>query len=225
MTRRERAVLVADELSRTYPDARCLLDFGGVPHRLLLSTILSAQTTDDSVNRVTPLLWRAFPRLEDLASAQPGKVERIIHPLGFFRNKARSIIGAASWLVSRTGGRVPDTMEELLEIPGVGRKTANVVLGTIYGKPALIVDTHVRRLSLRMGFTVSEDPDRIEKDLEKLVPPERRTAFSHQMGFHGRRVCTARSPKCGSCTISSICPKKGLGQERPQPGAGRTPSK
>ncbi len=210
MTRRERAALVADELSRSYPDARCLLDFGGVPYRLLLSTILSAQTTDDSVNRVTPRLWRAFPRLEDLAAAPPGEVERIIHPLGFFRNKARSVIGAACWLQSRSGGRVPDTMEELLEIPGVGRKTANVVLGTIYGKPALIVDTHVKRLSLRMGFTSSQDPDRIEKDLEKLIPPERRTAFSHQMGFHGRRVCTARSPMCDACAVCRICPRKGL---------------
>lgn len=214
MTRRERVVLVIDELSRAYPDARCLLEFGGVPHRLLLSTILSAQTTDDSVNRVTPILWKAYPRLEDLAAAAPEEVERIIHPLGFFRNKARSLIGAASWLVYRTGGRVPDSMEGLLEIPGVGRKTANVVLGTIFGKPALIVDTHVKRLSFRMGFTSSEDPDRIETDLEKLVPPDRRTAFSHQMGFHGRRVCTAKSPKCSSCSIFPICPRRGLGRSQ-----------
>jgi endonuclease III len=210
MNRRERAGAVAEILAGLYPDAHCLLEYGGVPWKLLLSTILSAQTTDESVNRTTPKLWKAFPDLPSLASAPTERLEEIIHPLGFFRSKTKSLKGAAEWLLANSGGDVPDVMDRLLEIPGVGRKTANVLLGTVYGKPAIIVDTHVRRLSCRMGFTNSDDPDRIESDLEKLIPPAGRTAFSHRMGFHGRRVCTARSPKCPSCPILDICPRKGL---------------
>lgn len=210
MNRRQRAEAVAEILSGLYPDAHCLLEYGGVPWRLLLSTILSAQTTDESVNRTTPKLWRAFPDLLSLASAPSDRLEEIIHPLGFFRSKSRSLKGAAGWLLDNSGGEVPDEMDRLLEIPGVGRKTANVVLGTVFGKPAIIVDTHVRRLSCRMGFTSSDDPDRIESDLEKLIPASGRTAFSHRMGFHGRRVCTARSPKCPTCPILGICPRKGM---------------
>jgi endonuclease-3 len=194
MTRRDRAEAIADRLDALYPDARCLLDYGGDPRRLLLATVLSAQTTDDSVNRVTPRLWKKWPDLESLASAQPSELEKVVHPLGFFRSKSRSIRAAASWLLDHHGGEVPESMEELLLIPGVGRKTANVVRGEAFGLPAIIVDTHVRRLSRRMGLTASEDPDRIETDLLKVVPEARRTAFSHRLGFHGRRVCTARAP-------------------------------
>lgn len=205
-----RAVEIVRILSERYPDARCMLEYGKVPYRLLLSTILSAQTTDEAVNRVTPLLWEAFPDLRSLASAPRADVERIIHPLGFFRAKAASIQGAAAWLLENTHGRVPEGFDDLLRIPGVGRKTANVVRAEIHGLPALIVDTHVKRLSFRLGLTESDDPGRIEADLEKLVPPASRTLFSHSVGFHGRRICTARKPSCGSCALSSLCPRKGL---------------
>lgn len=210
MTRKERATAIADRLEGLYPDARCLLDYGGDPRRLLLSTVLSAQTTDDSVNRVTPRLWKRWPDLESLASARVPEVEEVIHPLGFFRSKTRSIRAAAAWLLERHGGEVPSSMEELLLVPGVGRKTANVVRGEAFGLPAIIVDTHVKRLSHRMDLSRSEDPDRIEFDLMGVVPEGRRTAFSHRLGFHGRRVCTARAPKCASCALLDICPRRGV---------------
>lgn len=207
---RERAVEIVRILSEEYPDARCMLDYGNVPYRLLLSTIMSAQTTDEAVNRVSPALWEAYPDLESLARAPRPDVERIIHSLGFFRAKSASIQGAAAWLLENTGGRVPEDFDDLLRIPGVGRKTANVVRAELHGLPALIVDTHVKRLSFRLGLTSSDDPARIETDLEKLVPSASRTVFSHSIGFHGRRVCTARKPSCGSCSLASLCPKKGL---------------
>ncbi len=210
MTRKERALAIADGLQGLYPDAGCLLDYGGVPYRLLLSTILSAQTTDESVNRVTPRLWKAWPDLESLSRAPLASIEEVIHPLGFFRSKARLVSAAAAWLLGNSGGEVPDTMDRLLEIPGVGRKTANVALGEISHKPAIIVDTHVKRLSFRMGLTSSTDPDRIEEDLGKLIPPPLRTAFSHRMGAHGRRICAARKPRCSACLLLDICPRKGL---------------
>jgi endonuclease-3 len=208
MTRKERASVTVERLAAAYPSAGCQLAWDGVPHRLLFATILSAQTTDDSVNRVTPRLWEAYPSPADLAAAGPGDVERIIHSLGFFRSKTASLIGAAAF-VTRRGG-VPGTMDELLQCPGVGRKTANVVLGEVFGRPALIVDTHVRRLSLRLGFTMSSDPDRIERDLAVVVPSAERTSFSHRLGMHGRRVCSARKPSCPSCILLDFCPRKGL---------------
>jgi len=212
---RDRAAETARLLAEEYPDAHCLLEYGGVPYRLLLSTILSAQTTDESVNRVTPVLWNAFPDLPSLATAERSEVERIIHPLGFFRSKAASIQGAAAWLLDN-GGEVPREFDRLLLIPGVGRKTANVVRAELFGLPALIVDTHVKRLSCRLGFTSSTDPGRIEQDLEKIIPPEKRTLFSHSLGFHGRRVCMARRPGCPSCVLAGFCPRNGLpGGERP----------
>ncbi len=210
MKRRDRALMAAGLLSEMYPGARCLLEYGGVPWRLLIATILSAQTTDDSVNRVIPSLWEAFPDPASLAAADLGEVERIVHPLGFFRSKARSITGAASWLVENGRGEVPSTMERLLSIPGVGRKTANVVLGEVWSKPALIVDTHVKRLSARLDFSRSTDPDRIESDLARLIPPRMRTRFSHTLGFHGRRVCTARRAMCAGCRLLEICPRIGV---------------
>ncbi len=209
MRMRDRAAETVRLLGEEYPDARCLLEYGGVPYRLLLSTILSAQTTDESVNRVTPVLWKAFPDLRSLAGAERSEVERIIHPLGFFRSKTASIQGAAAWLLDN-GGDVPREFDRLLLIPGVGRKTANVVRAELFGLPALIVDTHVKRLSCRLGFTSSGDPGRIEQDLEKIIPPEERTLFSHALGFHGRRVCIARRPGCPSCVLSGFCPRNGL---------------
>jgi len=214
MTRKQRASVIADRLDALYPDAKCLLDYGGDPRRLLLATVLSAQTTDDSVNRVTPLLWERWPDLESLAAAKQVEVEKIIHPLGFFRSKARSLRGAAGWLLEHHAGQVPSSMEDLLRVPGVGRKTANVVRGEAFGLPALIVDTHVKRLSFRLALAASQDPDRIEADLARVVPSARRTAFSHGLGFHGRRVCMARAPRCASCALLDLCPRNGLGRVR-----------
>lgn len=210
MRKAERAAAITGLLAGTYPDARCMLDYGGVPYRLLLSTIMSAQTTDDSVNRVAPLLWAEYPDLESLAKAGKADVERIIHPLGFFRSKAASVTGAAEWLLSRHGGEIPQEFDELLEIPGVGRKTANVVRAELFGKPALIVDTHVKRLSFRLGLSSSTDPARIEEDLARIVPPASRTLFSHALGFHGRRVCRALRPACAECILADLCPRKGV---------------
>lgn len=196
MKRSEIFRIILDKLPGMYPDAGCMLEYGD-PGQLLVATILSAQTTDEAVNRVTPRLWTAFPSLRDLADAGQTEVETIVHPLGFFRNKARSIIGAAGHITAL--GRFPQTMDELLKVPGVGRKTANVVLGECFGAPAIIVDTHVKRLSGRLDLTDETDPDRIEMELRKHVPEPQQTSFSHQLGSHGRTLCKARSPLCPLC--------------------------
>lgn len=208
MKRRERIETLLRELPVLHPDARCMLDYSG-PEDLLIAAILSARTTDASVNRVTPLLKSEYPSPDALAAADPGRVQEIVHPLGFFRSKARSIIGAAAHIHALD--RFPDTMEELLKVPGVGRKTANVVLGECFGVPAIIVDTHVKRLSFRLDLTGETSPDRIELHLKKQIPADRQTAFSHQLGFHGRRVCGAARPLCGSCPFSRFCPGASAG--------------
>jgi len=210
MTRRERVDALLRDLPGLYPDAACLLDYGGEPWKLLFATILSAQTTDAAVNRVTPALWKAYPDPWALAKADSSDLERIVHPLGFFRNKAKSLSLAAGWLVGEHGGVVPSTMEELTKIPGVGRKTANVVLGEAFGLPAIIVDTHVKRLSGRLDLSRKASPDDIERDLTALVPPGDRTGFSHGLGFHGRRVCHARKPLCSDCPFHGFCPMRGV---------------
>jgi len=191
-----------------YPEARCMLEYGDDPVRLLISTILSARTTDAAVNAAAPGLWKRVVDLKGLASADPAVVQDAVHSLGFFRSKARSIQKAADWLLKNGG--VPDSMEELVRIPGVGRKTANVILGEAFGKPAIIVDTHVGRLARRLDLTRVREPDRIEMKLKKLVPAEKQTDFSHQLGFHGRAVCLSRSPRCGECGLVDICPKMGV---------------
>ncbi|MBN1435387.1 endonuclease III [Candidatus Fermentibacterales bacterium] len=210
MTRKQRLDAIMPILADEYPDARCLLDYGGDPFRLLIATILAAQTTDESVNRVTKTLWPRFPGPAALAAADRTELERIVHPLGFFRNKSRRISEASRHVLERHGGVVPDNMEDLLEIPGTGRKTANVVLGEAFGQPAIIVDTHVKRLSGRIDLSRRTDPDGIERDLMRLVPSADRTDFSHRLGFHGRRVCKARAPACRSCPIAGYCPRRGL---------------
>ena len=192
-------------LAEEYPDAQCELDHEG-PYQLLVATILSAQSTDKGVNTVTPALFERYPTPADLADADPGELEKLIHATGFFRSKARSLMGMASAVVERFGGRVPSTMEELVELPGVGRKTANVILSVGFDLPGLPVDTHVMRLSQRLGLTEDTDPVRIEQQLNAMLPPGEWGDFSLRMILHGRRVCVARTPRCEDCVLSDFCP-------------------
>lgn len=204
--KRERAEAVFDLLHREHPDAHCALDHSN-PFELTVATILSAQCTDERVNQVTPELFREYPDAESLAGARQEDVERIIHSTGFFRNKAKNLIGMADAVVERHGGEIPRTLVELVKLPGVGRKTANVVLGNAFGiDEGVVVDTHVKRLSNRLGLTAEESPVKVERDLVKVFPRDRWTLLSHILIFHGRRVCPARSPKCEECVVAHLCP-------------------
>ena len=180
------------------------------PYQLLAATILSAQTTDEVVNSVTPTLFARYPTPADLAAADPAEVERIIHPTGFFRAKTRSLVGMAAALEARFDGQVPTRMEDLVTIPGVGRKTANVVRSVAFDLPGLPVDTHVGRLSRRLGLTAHADPVKVEADLDALVPPKERGVFSLRLILHGRRICQARRPRCDVCVLAAFCPKIGV---------------
>jgi endonuclease III len=189
-----------------YPDASCALDYRN-PFELLCATILSAQCTDARVNLVTPILFARYPTPEALARAKPAEVEAIVRPTGFFRNKTRSLIGMAQALVADFGGVVPQSMEELRKLPGVGRKTANVILGNAYGiNDGITVDTHVTRLSRRLGLTRHDDAVKIEFDLMPLFPRDHWGLISHLLIFHGRQVCIARRPRCEICVLSDLCP-------------------
>jgi endonuclease III len=193
-------------LRSAYPDARTALDWSN-PLELLVATILSAQTTDVRVNSVTPALFARYPTAADYAEADPAELEEAIRPTGFFRNKAKSLQGMARALVEDHGGEVPRTMEELVALPGVGRKTANVVLGNAFSiDEGVVVDTHVRRLSNRLGFTSHSDPEKIERDLIETVPKKDWTVFSHLLILHGRSICKARKPACGDCVVNDLCP-------------------
>jgi endonuclease-3 len=205
---RRRARRIDTLLAELYPDAHCALTFAN-PLQLLIATILSAQCTDVRVNQVTPALFERFRGAQDFADAEPAEVERLIRTAGFFRNKARNIIACCRMLVEKHEGTVPRTMEELVLLPGVGRKTANVILGNAFDTPGLPVDTHVGRLSQRMGLTVHTDPVKIEADLNALIPKEDWTDFGHRMIFHGRQVCHARKPDCPNCPLREVCPKLG----------------
>ena len=200
------ALEVFSRLKREYPDARTELDYE-TPLQLAIATILSAQCTDKRVNMVTPLLFRTFPTAASLADAPPEKLEEIIKSTGFFRNKTKSLIGLGKALVERHNGEIPDSMEELVKLPGIGRKTANVILGNAFGKnEGIVVDTHVARLSHRLGLTKETDPIKIEQDLMPLFPRNDWALLSHLLIFHGRRVCEARRPKCEICVLNDICP-------------------
>ncbi|TVQ39604.1 MAG: endonuclease III [Spirochaetaceae bacterium] len=201
--RRARAVLRI--LERTYPDVRPLLHHDN-PYQLLIAVILSAQTTDAQVNSVTGQLFREFPTPRDLARAQQRAVEHCIHSTGFFRAKARNIRAAAGQLCERFDGRVPHAMSDLLSLPGVGRKTANVVRGALFGKPAIIVDTHFARVSRRLALTDATAPQRIEKQVAELLPPASHYSFSMRVNYHGRYRCLARRPECQRCEIRILCP-------------------
>jgi endonuclease-3 len=197
---------VIPRLKKEYPDARTELDWG-TPLELLVATILSAQTTDVRVNQVTKRLFEKYRTAEDYAEADLTQLEEDIRPTGFYRNKARALQGMARALLEKHSGEVPRTMAELVALPGVGRKTANVVLGNAFGvDEGIVVDTHVRRVSSRLGLTEEKDPEKIERDLLRLVPEEDRTIFSHLLIFHGRRVCKARKPDCPGCVLNDICP-------------------
>ena len=205
----ERIGPILDALEQAYPDARCSLDFES-PLQLLVATILSAQCTDVRVNMVTPELFARYRTAQDFADAEQGELEDIIRSTGFYRNKARSLIGMGQALVERHGGEVPRTMDELHRVPGVGRKTANVVLGNAFGiDEGVVVDTHVKRISNRLGFTTHANPEKIERDLMALVPREKWTLFPHLMIHHGRAICDARKPRCEICPINTWCPFPG----------------
>lgn len=192
-------------LAHEYPDARCELDHDG-PYQLLVATILSAQCTDERVNQVTPAVFARYPEPEDLAVADPAEVEALIRPTGFYRNKTRSLTGMASALVERFGGEVPGAMADLTSLPGVGRKTANVIRSVALDLPGLPVDTHVTRLSRLLGLTTEVDPVKIERALDPMVPASERGRFSLRLILHGRRVCIARRPRCGDCVLADFCP-------------------
>ena len=206
MDERQRVNTIGERLAAAYPDATCSLDFR-TPFELLVSTILSAQCTDERVNMVTPALFARYRRPEDYLAVPVEELEQDIRSTGFFRNKAKSIRGAAQLMIDRFGGELPRTMEELLTLPGVARKTANVVLGTAYGlAEGIAVDTHVRRLSGRLGLTQHDDPVKIERDLVRLVPRREWGLFPHLLIWHGRRVCIARAPRCEDCVLTDLCP-------------------
>jgi endonuclease-3 len=204
-----RARDIARLLAAEYPDAHCMLDHSS-PFELLVATILAAQCTDDRVNMVTPALFRRFPTPEAMAGADLGELEGLIRSTGFFHNKAKSIKGAASELAVRFPAGFPRTMEELLTLPGVGRKTANVVLGTCFAAPAIVVDTHFRRVTQRLGIARSDDPDEIEREVAALLPAESWTGFSHAVTFHGRRCCAARKPDHARCPVAHLCDSRDI---------------
>jgi endonuclease-3 len=208
LNERVRAILAG--LRRTYPQAKCELNFRN-PLELIVATILSAQCTDKMVNRVTASLFEKYRSAADYATAEPAELERDVACLGFFRNKAKAIRGCCQKLIARHGGEVPRSMDELVQLDGVGRKTANVVLGNAFGlNEGIVVDTHVARLASRLGLTCQTQPEKIESDLMPLVPREDWTLFSHWLIWHGRRRCPARKPDCAGCEIRSLCPRRGV---------------
>ncbi len=196
---------IIEELKKLYPDAVCSLDYRK-DYELLFSVRLAAQCTDARVNLVTPALFERFPSLEAFARATPEEVGEYVHSCGFWRAKARDIVGSAQMLLSDFGGKVPDTMEDLLRLPGVGRKTANLILGDVYGKEGYVCDTHCIRITGRLGITDgSKDPLKVEQQLRKVIPPEESSDFCHRMVLHGRALCMARGPKCGECPLRDLC--------------------
>lgn len=215
--RRERLARVLDVLHAAYPDSRCSLVHEN-PLQLLVATVLSAQTTDAAVNRTTPALFARFRTAEDFGSATQEEMEEYLKSLNFFRNKSRSLIGLGRALVENFGGEVPRTMVELTSLPGVGRKTANVVLGVGFGiAEGVVVDTHVKRIAARLGLTTSEDPEVIEQDLLPLLPIDRRVIFTHLLIDLGRAVCTARRAYCERCMVAALCPTAPAAYREPQP--------
>ena len=206
--KKKRALKIIAKLGKTNPNPKCALTFSN-PLELLVATILSAQCTDKRVNMVTPAVFKKYPKAEDYAKANPAEFEGHIRSTGFYKNKTKNILGAAKEIVNRFSGRVPDCLEDLVTLPGVGRKTANVVLGNAYATPGLTVDTHMIRLNRRLGLTRNVDPVKIEYDLMKIVPQKLWTDYSHLIIHHGRNRCFARKPDCPGCEIRDLCPSAG----------------
>ena len=204
MKLKDKAVQICDVLDTLYPDALCSLQYEK-PYELMIATRLSAQCTDARVNIVTKDLFRQYPTLESFADAELSELEQAVHPCGFYKAKAKSIKEMCQRVRDVYGGVVPDNMDDLLTLPGIGRKTANLLLGDVYGKPAVVTDTHCIRISGRLGLTKRHAPEQVEEDLRKILPPERSNRFCHQMVLFGRDVCTARSPKCAECPLKSFC--------------------
>jgi endonuclease-3 len=210
-----RARRINRELALVYPDAHCELDFTS-PFELLVATVLSAQTTDVRVNMVTPTLFAKYPTARDLAAADREDVEAIIQSTGFFRAKTQAIVGLSQAIVERFDGEVPGRLKDLVTLPGVGRKTANVVLGNAFGVPGLTVDTHFSRLARRFGWTTNTDAEKVESDVAALIPKKEWTILSHRLIWHGRRCCHSRRPACGACALARLCPSYGEGPTNPQ---------
>ncbi len=204
MTKKTRAAAVIDLLKREYPEVKCALVYSK-PHELLIATRLSAQCTDIRVNMVTPALFKRFPSIDAFAKAEISEVEELIKSCGLFHTKAQDIVGMCAMLRDVYGGIVPDSIEELVKLPGVGRKTANLIVGDLYGKPAMVCDTHVIRLSNRLGLAEGKDATQVEKQLRAVIPADEGLNFCHRLVWHGRGVCSARSPKCGECTLTEYC--------------------
>ncbi|MFG2825705.1 endonuclease III [Kitasatospora sp. NPDC048365] len=213
-----RARRINRELAELYPYAHPELDFDN-PFQLLVATVLSAQTTDLRVNQTTPALFAKYPTPEDMAAAVPEELEELIRPTGFFRNKAKSLLGLSAALRDEFGGEVPGRLEDLVTLPGVGRKTANVVLGNAFGVPGITVDTHFGRLARRFGWTAEEDPVKVEAAVAAIFPKSEWTMLSHRVVFHGRRVCHAQKPACGACPVAGLCPSYGVGVTDPEKAA------
>lgn len=209
MTKKERALKAVEILKELYPEAICSLNASN-PFELLVATRLSAQCTDARVNLVTPALFERYKTLEDYASADIKDIEKYIHSCGFFRSKAESIVGMAQKIISDFGGEVPDNIEDLTTLPGVGRKTANLIVGDVYGKEAIVVDTHCIRITNRIGLVKEKDPKKIEFALKKIIPPEEGSDFCHRLVLFGRDVCSARKPKCEECRMAEICKREGV---------------
>lgn len=221
--RKRRASTIRRRLDRAYPDAKCALDFT-TPLEMVVATVLSAQSTDAGVNRVTKKLFAKYKRPEDYLAAKPGELEQDIHATGFFNQKARSLRGLSRVIVEEFDGHVPDTMEGLLKLPGVARKTANVVLGNAFGKvEGIAVDTHVHRLSVRLGFTTQDDPVKVERDLMALFPKARWFRLTYLLIEHGRAICKAPRPLCESCVVSDLCPASRI-SGTPERAAPRKPA-
>lgn len=204
MRMKERVAGIIAALKEAYPDAMCALEYNK-DYELMISVRLSAQCTDARVNMVTPALFARYPTLESFAEADVAEVETYVRTCGFYHHKARDIVLACQMLLSDFGGKVPDNMDDLLKLPGVGRKTANLLLGDIYHKPAVVCDTHCIRITNKLGLAVGKDPVKVEQQLWKVLPPEESSDFCHRIVLHGRAVCTARSPKCGQCTLAPYC--------------------
>ena len=218
LARKRRARRINKGLAELYPYAHAELDFRN-PFELLVATVLSAQTTDVLVNQVTKILFARYPDARSLAEAEPSELEAIIQPTGFFRTKAKNVLALSNKLVDEFDGEVPGRLADLVTLPGVGRKTANVVLGNAFGIPGITVDTHFARLSRRFGWTESDDPVKVEFDVAELFEPKDWTMLSHRVVFHGRRVCHARRPACGACAVATWCPSYGEGEVDPAKAA------